>query len=284
MPKRNVQKEPIAIVGIGCRFPGGSHSPQSFWEMLCEGKDAISEVPKDRWNVEAYYDPIPGKPGHSISKWGGFIEGIDRFDAGFFGISPREADWMDPQQRWLLEASAEALEDGGQVLDKLKGSKTGVFVGIATTDYSMLQSTLIEHTKADVYSATGGSISIAANRISYCFDLNGPSISMDTACSSALTAVHVGCQSLWKGDCSMALVAGVSALISPATFIAFSRMGMLAGRTVQGVRCQRQWICPRREAWAQLCSSRCQPPNQPATRFTPSFAALRPTRMAAPTA
>jgi acyl transferase domain-containing protein len=228
MPKRNVQKEPIAIVGIGCRFPGGSHSPQSFWEMLCEGKDAISEVPKDRWNVEAYYDPVPGKPGHSISKWGGFIEGIDRFDAFFFGISPREADWMDPQQRWLLEASAEALEDGGQVLDKLKGSKAGVFVGIATTDYSMLQSTLIEHTKADVYSATGGSISIAANRISYCFDLNGPSISMDTACSSALTAVHVGCQSLWKGDCSMALVAGVSALISPATFIAFSRMGMLS--------------------------------------------------------
>src|ERR1700680_4376193 len=101
MPKKNLQKEPIAIVGIGCRFPGGCHSPEGFWAMMCDGKDAIGEVPPDRWNVEAYYDPVPGKPGKSISKWGGFIEGIDKFDAGFFGISPREADLMDPQQRLL---------------------------------------------------------------------------------------------------------------------------------------------------------------------------------------
>ena len=161
--------EPLAIIGIGCRFPG-SASPESFWKMLCSGTDAIREVPLDRWSIAAHYDPVPGRAGKSISKWGGFIENIDRFDSGFFGISTREADGIDPQQRLLLEASWEAFEDGGQTLEELRGSSTGVFVGISTTDYAAMQVDRDGHNVADVYSATGSACSIAANRISYCFD------------------------------------------------------------------------------------------------------------------
>lgn len=219
--------EPLAIIGIGCRFPGGA-SPASFWNMLCAGTDAIREVPLDRWSIAAHYDPAPGRAGKSLSKWGGFIENIDRFDSGFFGISAREADSIDPQQRLLLEASWEAFEDGGQTLEELRTSSTGVFVGISTTDYAAMQVDRDGLNLADVYSATGSASSIAANRISYCFDLRGPSVAMDTACSSALTACHVACQSLWHGDCSMAVVAGVNALLNHDNYIAFSRMSMLS--------------------------------------------------------
>jgi acyl transferase domain-containing protein/NADPH:quinone reductase-like Zn-dependent oxidoreductase/thioesterase domain-containing protein/acyl carrier protein len=221
-------KEPLAIIGIGCRFPGGADSPEAFWQMLCAGTDAISEIPPDRWNIAAHYDPVPGRAGKSISKWGGFIGNIDRFDPGFFGISAREADCIDPQQRLLLEASWEAFEDGGQTLEKIRGSRTGVFAGISTTDYAMLQNAGGGRNEADVYSATGSTFSIAANRISYCFDLRGPSMAMDTACSSALTACHVACQSLWRGDCTMAVVAGVNAILKQDNYVAFSRMSMLS--------------------------------------------------------
>ena len=220
--------EPLAIIGIGCRFPGGSNSPQSFWEMLCAGTDAIREIPADRWNIAAHFDPVPGRVGKSISRWGGFVDSIDRFDPGFFGISDREADAIDPQQRLLLETSWEAIEDSGQTLESLRGSSTGVFVGISTSDYGRLQHDGGGRTVADVYSATGSAFSIAANRISYCFDLRGPSIAVDTACSSSLTACHIACQSLWRGDCTMAVVGGVSALLSQDTFFAFSRMSMLS--------------------------------------------------------
>ena len=220
--------EPLAIVGIGCRFPGGANSPIAFWKMLCAGTDAIREVPEDRWSIAAHYDPTAGRASKSISKWGGFIDDIDRFDSAFFGISAREADGMDPQQRLLLEATWEALEDGGLRLEEVRGSRTGVFVGISTSDYADLQSDSVGRNAADVYTATGSTFSIAANRISYSFDLRGPSLAVDTACSSALTACHLACQSIWRGDCSMAVVAGVNALISPDTFIAFSRMSMLS--------------------------------------------------------
>jgi acyl transferase domain-containing protein/NADPH:quinone reductase-like Zn-dependent oxidoreductase/thioesterase domain-containing protein/acyl carrier protein len=220
--------EPLAIIGIGCRFPGGADSPETFWKMLCAGTDAISEIPPDRWNIAAYYDPVPGRAGKSISKWGGFIRNIDKFDPGFFGISAREADCIDPQQRLLLEASWEAFEDGGQTLEKIRGSRTGVFAGISTTDYAMLQNAGGGRNEADVYSATGSTFSIAANRISYCFDLRGPSMAMDTACSSALTACHVACQSIWSGDCKMAVVAGVNAILKQDNYVAFSRMSMLS--------------------------------------------------------
>ncbi|MFM2081561.1 MAG: hypothetical protein RL380_252, partial [Verrucomicrobiota bacterium] len=196
--------------------------------MMCAGTDCLAEIPADRWNIKTFFDPKPGTPGKSITKWGAFVEDIDKFDPAFFGISPREADWMDPQQRLLLEACTRALEDGGQDLNALRGSPTGVFVGISTTDYTMLQNGAMEQVKADVYTATGSTISIAANRISYVFDFRGPSVAMDTACSSALTALHFACQSLWRGDCKMALCAGVNALLSPAPYITFSRMGMLS--------------------------------------------------------
>jgi acyl transferase domain-containing protein/thioesterase domain-containing protein/acyl carrier protein len=225
---RMAANEPLAIIGMGCRFPGGADSPQKFWRMLCAGTDAIREIPPDRWSIAAYYDPVPGKGEKSVSKWGGFIEGIDQFDAAFFGISAREADCIDPQQRLLLEASWQAFEDAGQTLDKLRGSRTGVFVGISTTDYATLQHAGGERSVADIYSATGSTTSIAANRISYCFDLSGPSMAIDTACSSALNACHVACQSLRSGDCRMAVVAGVNALINHDNFVAFSRMSMLS--------------------------------------------------------
>jgi len=228
MLKSDTKKEPLAIIGIGCRFPGGADSPAAFWKMLCAGADAIREIPPDRWNIAAHYDPTPGRAEKSISKWGGFIENIDRFDPDPFGISPREADCMDPQQRLLLEASWEAFEDGGLTLEKLRGSPTGVFVGISTTDYTTLQNAGVERSVADVYSVTGSAISIAANRISYCFDLHGPSLAMDTACSSSLTACHVACQSLWGGGCRQAVVAGVNAILNHDSYIAFSRMSMLS--------------------------------------------------------
>jgi acyl transferase domain-containing protein/NADPH:quinone reductase-like Zn-dependent oxidoreductase/thioesterase domain-containing protein/acyl carrier protein len=220
--------EPLAIIGIGCRLPGGADSPQAFWKMLCAGTDAIREIPSNRWSIATHYDPIPGRVGKSISKWGGFLDQIDGFDSAFFGISPREADAMDPQQRLLLEAAWEAFEDGGQTLNHVRGSNTGVFVGISTTEFSGLQYGNDGSNVADVYSATGNAFSIAANRLSYCFDLRGPSMAMDTACSSALTACHVACQSLWRGDCRMAVVAGVNVLLNHYTFLAFSRMSMLS--------------------------------------------------------
>ena len=220
--------EPLAIIGIGCRFPGGSDSPQAFWQMLCAGTDAIREIPPDRWSIPAHYDPVPGRDGKSISRWGGFVDNVDRFDPGFFGISDREADAIDPQQRLMLEVSWEAFEDAGQTLEAIRGSSTGVFVGISTSDYGGLQHEGGGRTVADVYSATGSAFSISANRISYCFDLRGPSLAVDTACSSALTACHIACESLWRGDCSMAVVGGVSALLSQDTFFAFSRMSMLS--------------------------------------------------------
>ncbi len=221
-------KEPLAIIGMGCRFPGGANSPQQFWDMLIAGADATREIPPDRWSVAAYYDPAPGRCGKSVTKRGGFIEGIDLFDPAFFGISAREADCIDPQQRLLLEASLEALEDAGQILEKLRGSRTGVFVGISTTDYATMQNPGGEWANLDIYSPTGVGGSIAANRISYCFDLAGPSLAIDTACSSALNACHVACQSLWAGECRMAIVGGVNALLSHANFVAFSRMAMLS--------------------------------------------------------
>lgn len=221
-------KESLAIIGMGCRFPGGADSPSSFWKMLCAGSDAVSEVPPQRWSIAAHYDPVPGRAGKSISKWGGFIEDIDKFDAAFFGISAREADSIDPQHRLLLEVSWEAFEDGGQTLEAIRGTRTGVFAGISTTDYASLQNDGDGRNLADVYSATGSACSIAANRISYCFDLRGPSMAIDTACSSALTACHVACQSLWRGDCNMAVVAGVNALLNQDNYVAFSRMSMLS--------------------------------------------------------
>lgn len=223
-----IVREPIAIIGIGCRFPGGANDPDAFWRLLCDGVDAITEIPPDRWNVRHFYDPEPGTPGKTYARWGGFIAGIDQFDAHFFGISPREAASMDPQQRLLLEVAYGAIEDGGQSLDRLAGSNTGVFIGISTYDYGLIQSTNDDRDSIDTYTTTGSVMSIAANRISYCFDFKGPSLIVDTACSSSLVAVHLACQSIWNQGSTMALAGGVNAIICPENYIGFSRLSMLS--------------------------------------------------------
>lgn len=221
-------REPIAVVGIGCRFPGRANDPEAFWALLESGTDAITEVPPERWSLQAFYDADPSKPGKSYSRWGGFVDGIDRFDPHPFGISPREAARMDPQQRLLLEVAWEGLEDGGLSFDRLAGTKAAVFVGISSFDYSVLETSFRDRGGIDVYSNTGGSLSIAANRISYCFDLRGPSAAVDTACSSALVAVHLACESIWRDGCTLALAGGVNALLLPDWYVGFCRMGMLS--------------------------------------------------------
>ncbi len=216
---------PIAVIGLGCRFPGAPN-PDAFWQLLRDGGDAISEVPEDRWNVDAFYDPDPAMPGKMSTRWGGFLGGVDGFDPEFFGISPREAARMDPQQRLLLQVAWEALEDAGQVAERLAGSATGVFVGIATNDYGAMQLTDIP--RIDGHAGTGSAMSIAANRLSYFFDFRGPSMAVDTACSSSLVAVHLACQSLWSGESTLALAGGVNLILTPGIAINFTKAGAMA--------------------------------------------------------
>ncbi len=217
--------EPIAIIGIGCRFPGAD-GPAAFWQELSGGVDAISEVPADRWDVDAFYNPDPSVPGTAVTRRAGFLPKVDEFDFQFFGISPRESAQMDPQQRLLMEVAWEALEDAGQVPERLAGSDTGVFVGIATTDYANLRGSQMQ--LVDAYSGTGNALSIAANRLSYFYDFHGPSIAIDTACSSSLVAVHLACRSLRDGECAVALAGGVNVILSPALMINFTKATLMA--------------------------------------------------------
>ncbi|MEA3439867.1 MAG: beta-ketoacyl synthase N-terminal-like domain-containing protein, partial [Chloroflexota bacterium] len=219
------QKESIAVIGMGCRFPGADN-PKAFWRMLSEGIDAVGTVPEGRWDVEQFYDPTPSMPGKMITREGGFLSRIDQFDPEFFGISPREAERMDPQQRLLLEVVWEALEDAGQVPEDLAGSSTGVFIGISSNDYSLLQRGDI--TRADAYMGTGNAFSIAANRISYTFDFQGPSVAVDTACSSSLVAIHNAVQSLHQGESELAVAGGVNMILSPELTVTFSQAGLMA--------------------------------------------------------
>jgi acyl transferase domain-containing protein len=218
----------VAIVGIGCRFPGGVRTPEEFWELLCNGVDAISEMPADRFDLDSLFDPDPGRAGKLYTRWGGFLDRVDEFDADFFGISPREARRIDPQQRLLLEVGWEALEDAGQPPDQLAGSGAGVFVGISTSDYGSLQFQPGNAHLIDAHAPAGGALCIAANRISYFLDLHGPSIAVDTACSSSLTALHLACQSITRGECSLAIVAGVNVLLKPEVTIGFCKASMLS--------------------------------------------------------
>ncbi len=221
-------QEGIAIIGIGCRFPGGVNDVESFWKLLAEGREAVCEVPPDRWNIERFYDAEPGIAGKSVAKRGGFVEGIDQFDPQFFGISPREAPYIDPQQRLLLETAWEAMEDAGLVLDLENGTDVAVFAGVSHNDYQVIQGTPWDSTGISPHSPTGSAHSIAANRISYCFNLHGPSMAVDTACSSALTAVHMACEHIRAGRCSTALAGGVTVMITPGGFIGFSQATMLS--------------------------------------------------------
>lgn len=220
--------EPIAIIGIGCRFPGGADGPEGFWRLLSTGVDAVGEVPRNRWDAKRFYHPNPEAAGRMYSRWGGFLENIDEFDAAFFGISPREASRMDPQHRILLEVACEALEDAGQGLESLRGDRIGVYIGIASHDYADIQTSASNRDLINAYTNLGGALSVAANRISYVFDLQGPSVAIDTACSSSLVAVHLACRCIWDEGCRMALAGGVNVILSPETTIGFSKASMLS--------------------------------------------------------
>jgi acyl transferase domain-containing protein/SAM-dependent methyltransferase len=219
-------REPIAVIGMGLRFPGGARDADGFWRLLQDGVDAIREVPAARWDAAALYDVDPDTPGRMNTQWGGFLDDIDRFDAGFFGISPREAESMDPQQRLLLEVTWEALEDAGVPPDRLFGSSAGVFVGIANSDY--LRLLLADRDRIDTYTTTGNALSIAAGRISYLLGAHGPALSVDTACSSSLVAVHLAVQALHDRECDLALAGGVNLILTPELTINFSRARMMA--------------------------------------------------------
>lgn len=221
------QHEPIAIVGMGCRLPGGVDSPDGLWQLLQDRVDAITEVPSDRWDLSKYYHADPNYPGTMHSREGGFLPHLLEFDAPFFRIAPREAVSLDPQQRLLLEVSWEALEHGGLAADRLVGSNTGVFVGISSIDY--WQRLLNRHPcDIDAYLTTGNTHSLAAGRISYALGFTGPSLAIDTACSSALVAVHSACQSLRQRECDLALAGGVNRILEPASSINFAKARMVS--------------------------------------------------------
>lgn len=219
-------RDPIAIVGIGCRFPGGARDPESFWNLLKEGVDAVGEIPSGRVGLAPYYAPGPGRPGKMMSRHGGFLDDIDRFDANFFGISPREAERLDPQQRLLLEIAWEALEDAGQVAETLSGSQAGVFIGLWLNDFEARLSRYPE--KFDFYMTTGSGRYAASGRLSYFLGFQGPSLTVDTHCSSSLVAVHLACQSLWSGECSLALAGGANIILQPHISIAYSQSEMIS--------------------------------------------------------
>ncbi len=222
-------REPIAIIGIGCRFPGGSNNPTAFWDLLVNGKDAIIDVPKERWDIGRFYDPNQDKPGKMYVRSGGFLqERIDQFDALFFGISPREAACLDPQQRVLLEVAWEALEDAGLVPSQLAGSDTGVYIGGFMLDHMANQMSHFNRNQINIHSAVSFTMTMLSNRLSYVFDFRGPSITMDTACSSSLVTLHEACQALWQGECLLALAGGVNIMHRPETPIAMCKGQMLA--------------------------------------------------------
>ena len=210
---------------MACRFPGADN-PAEFWDILKQGRDVVSEISADRWGTDYYFHPNRAVPGKSYTFSAGVVNDVEHFDADFFGISPREASQMDPQQRLLLELAWEALEDGGQVAERLAGSNCAVYIGISSMDWGHRR--VDDPSSADAYFMSGATLSIAANRISYVLDLQGPSVSIDTACSSSLVAIHHACQGLWHGEFSMALAGGVNLLLSPFPFIGFSKASMLA--------------------------------------------------------
>ena len=226
--RERAKVEPIAIVGLGCRFPGGVTDAASYWKLLRDGVDAIGEVPRDRWDVDGYYDPDPNVPGKMYCRKGGFLDRVDGFEPEFFNISPREAVSLDPQHRLLLEVVWEALENSGRDPLSLNGSKTGVFVGIGTDDYAKLQVRDLDAKDVSVYSGIGNAYCYAAGRISHILGLQGPCLPVDTACSSALVAIHLACQSLREGECDAAIAGGVQLILAPFAPIFLSKARALA--------------------------------------------------------
>lgn len=220
-----INAEPIAVIGMGCRFPGGANSPAQYWELLKNGVDAIREIPADRWDITAYYDPDHNKPGKMNSRWGGFLDQVDGFDADFFGITPRDANHMDPQQRMALEVAYEALENAGLLRGNLSGSQTGVFIGSSIFDYGHR---LLSQEEVDAYAITGSTHCFLANRVSFLFNFRGPSVAVDTACSSSLVALHMAVRSLRNRDSDLALAGGVNVILAQEMAVGLSQWGMLS--------------------------------------------------------
>lgn len=223
-----MMEKKIAMIGIACRFPGGVEGPDDFWQLLCDERDAVTAVPPERFGTAFYQHPSKREPGKSYTFAAGVLDNVAGFDAGFFGISPREAAQMDPQQRLLLELAWEAFEDAGMQPAAMRGRDCGVFVGVAGMDYG--NRNMDDMNTIDPYSATGNTLSIASNRVSYLFDLRGPSMSVDTACSSSLVALHQAVQALQSGETAMALAGGVNLLLHPFGFVSFSKASMLSPR------------------------------------------------------
>ena len=221
----NLNNEAIAVIGFDCRVPGAKNA-KAFWQMLLDGQQGIIQTPKSRWDNDYFYSKVEAQVDKMHTRWGGFLEDVDKFDADFFDITRREAESMDPQQRMLLETSWHALEAAGQAPDKLKGSRTGVFVGICNSDYATLKNSV--NAGKDAYSGTGNALSIAANRLSYFYDFRGPSLAIDTACSSSLVAIDHACKSLRTGESNLAIAGGVNLILSPENTIIFSQARMMS--------------------------------------------------------
>ena len=284
--QEQARSEPVAVIGMACRLPGGADSPDAYWRLLRNGTDAVCDVPAERWDIDAYYDPDPAAAGKMCTRRGGYLrERVDLFDPQFFGISPREAESMDPQQRLLLEVVWEALENAAQVEDRLAGSSTGVFVGITSHDYGDLHFAGQDFRHVGTHLITGNTHNAAAGRLSYCFGLQGPCLAVDTACSSSLVAIHLACGSLLRGDCRSALAGGVNLILSPLATIALSQGRVLAPGTAAAVRSTRRppaWCGAKAAPWC--CSSGCRMRSRITTIFLRSFAAppsIRTVRAAA---
>ncbi|XP_050416847.1 putative inactive phenolphthiocerol synthesis polyketide synthase type I Pks15 [Patella vulgata] len=215
--------EEIAIIGVGCKLPGADDINQ-FWRVLQNGENHVLEVPSDRWNLEAFYDPDPNAPGKTYVRRAGFIKNHDSWDNKVYGVNDFEASQMDPQQRFVLDCCFKAMENAGITRKSIDDSNTGVYIGVMNSDYKSLQSSNSEN--MNNYTLTGTSTSIVAARISFAFNLHGPAMSLDTACSSSLLAIHLAAQALREGDCDMALAGGVNSLMAPEIFVQLSKARM----------------------------------------------------------
>ncbi|MBZ0256254.1 polyketide synthase, partial [bacterium] len=222
------RNEPIAVIGMACRFPGGADSPGAYWRNLKAGVHSVSEIPSSRWSIDEYYDPDPEAPGKMNTRHGGFIDRVEEFDAQFFSISPREAITMDPQQRILLETAFQAMQDAGLVRERLSGQQVGVFIGATSNDHSQINLETGDVSNIDTYHITGNTNNAAAGRIAYVMGLRGPCMAIDTACSSSLTAMHQAVRSLQNQECNAAITGGVNLMLSPVTNLALSKTKVLS--------------------------------------------------------